>query len=230
MTHYEAMFIRRSVRQYAPEPLPQEALDEILAYAAAVEPLPGQQAQYRLLTPEEMGLKLAPHYLAASCESGNEAYANLGYVLEKLDLELQSRGLGSLWYGMKLPRDSRPDDAIVMAFGRTAVPPRTAGTEFSRLPLAELSDGDDAVLRAMRLAPSAVNSQPWVFRRGDKELEIAYKGRGLLKGRLEKKLNKIDLGIVTRFAVTALEQEGKQILSLRPETEGREFRILIRYE
>lgn len=227
MTHYETIFARRAVRRYDPQPLPQETLEEILSYVRGTEPLPGQRAEYRLLTPEQMGLNLAPHYLAASCEASNEAYANVGYVLEKLDLELQSRGLGSLWYGMKLPRDAKPGDAIVMAFGRAAQPARSGEGDFSRLPLSEVADSDNAVTRATRLAPSAVNSQPWFMRWKDSELTLEYKGRGLLKARLEKKLNKIDLGIAARHAVTALEQEGKTVTALRPETDGKRFYIWI---
>ena len=227
MTHYETIFTRRAVRRYEPEPLDAETLDEILAYVRSVEPLGSQTAEFRLLRAEQMGLKLAPHYLVASCAETNEAYANLGYVMEKLELELQSRGLGTLWYGMKLPRDAKPGDAIVMAIGRANQPARQGESDFSRLPLSEVADRDDAVTRAVRLAPSAVNSQPWFIRSGADFVELEYKGRGLLKARLEKKLNKIDLGIAARFAVTALEQQGKTVSSVCPETDGRRFRIRI---
>jgi len=227
MSHYETMFTRRAVRRYEAEPLPPETLEEILAFVRGTEPLPGQKADFRLLTPEQMGLKLAPHYLAASCEETNEAYASLGYVIEALDLELQGRGLGSLWYGMNLPKDRRPGDAIVLAFGRTSQPARGSEHDFSRLPLTQISDTDSAVARAVRLAPSAVNSQPWFLHFEDRSLTLEYRGRGLLKARLEKKLNKIDLGIAARFAVTALEREGKTIEALRPETDGRKFCLRI---
>lgn len=227
MTHYETIFTRRAVRRYEARPLDAETLDEILAYVRSVEPLGGQTAEFRLLTPEQMGLKLAPHYLAASCAETNEAYANLGYVMEKLELELQSRGLGTLWYGMKLPKDAKPGDAIVMAIGRAAQPARTGEADFSRLPLSEIAEEDNAVSRAVRLAPSAVNSQPWFVRGGKDAVELEYRGRGLLKARLEKKLNKIDLGIAARFAVTALEQQGKAVSSVCPETDGRRFCIRI---
>ena len=227
MTLYETMFRRRSVRRYLPEPFSAAELDEVLAYVRAVEPLPGQQAEFRIIGPEEMGLNLAPHYLVASCEAADAAYANVGYVLEKLDLWLQSRGFGSLWFGMKLPREQRHDDAIVMAFGRTELPLRGGEADFSRLKLSDIASGDTPVLRAARLAPSAVNSQPWQLEQRDGAVVIRYKGRGLMKARLEKKLNKIDCGIVTRFAVTALEQQGRTLTAPELRSEGRDFVITV---
>ena len=230
MSRYDTIFTRRAVRRYEPEPLPDETLDGILAFVRAVEPLPGQTADFRLLTPAQMGVKIAPHYLAAACAETNEAYANLGYVLEALDLELQGRGLGTLWYGMKLPKDGRADDAIVMALGRTKEPARSGERDFSRLPLSEISDADNAVARAVRLAPSSVNSQPWLLRFGEGSLTLEYRGRGLLRAQLGKKLNKIDLGIAARIAVTALEHEGRTVKAVSPQTEGKAFRIRIDYE
>ena len=229
MELYDMMFRRRSVRRYLPEALDAETLSSIEAYIAAVPQLPGQQAKFRIISSAEMGLSQAPHYIVASCDQTNEAYANVGFVLEKVDLYLQSIGLGSLWYGMRLPEKGQEGDAIVMQFGKTAVPMREEGDSFDRLPPAKIADADNAVTRAMRLAPSAVNSQPWQIHYTESALEIRYKGRGLMRAALEKKLNKIDIGIVSRFALLALEHEGKKVEKLTAKTQGRDFTVRMEY-
>jgi hypothetical protein len=47
---------------------------------------------------------------------------------------------------------------------------------------------------------------------------------------LEKKLNKVDLGIVTRHVEVALLNEGKEISSITPRGSGKEFAVEILYK
>lgn len=227
MTKYEAMFCRRSVRKYT-RPLEQERLDAVREFARSVQQMPGQNARFRIITREEMGAGPAPHYLVASCGSGNEAYANVGYVLEQVDLHLQSLGYGSLWWGMNLPAQSQEDDCIVLGMGYTDLPMRKAENA-KRLELDKITNTDNAITRAVRMAPSAVNSQPWNIICGDREVVLSYVGRGLLKSRLEKKLNKVDLGIAARFAATELEFQGSPVQDITMETAGKEFSITLHY-
>ncbi|MGI6265372.1 MAG: nitroreductase family protein [Acutalibacteraceae bacterium] len=230
MTIYETMFTRRSHRRYDPRPLTDEELTAIRYELAAIDPIPGQTADFRFITPAQMGLEQAPHYLVANCAPTDAAYANVGYMLEKLDLVLQSRGLGSLWYGMKLPREKEANDCIVMQFGRPVAPGRTDESAFNRLPVEKIATANNPVTRAARLAPSAVNSQPWMIEWGDTVITVRYYGRGLMKGRLEPKLSKIDLGIVTRFLVTALEHEGRVVTAVTPTGGGKSFALEIAYK
>lgn len=228
MTIYETMFCRRSVRRYT-APLDQETLLSILDYARRIPQMDGQHADFRVITKDEMGGNApAPHYLVASCEATNEAYANVGYVMEKVDLYLQSLGYGSLWWGMSLPENGQDNDCIVMGMGQTEVPLRPS-EEAKRLNLSAIAEEDNAITQTARLAPSAVNSQPWMLSCGEGEVVIRYHGRGLLKSRLEKKMNKVDLGIVTRFVVTELENQGKCIKAITEETVGKDFTITVRY-
>ncbi|MBR0509859.1 MAG: hypothetical protein IJK40_09475 [Clostridia bacterium] len=227
---YAILSHRRSVRSYTDEKPDAALREEILQYLNGTTGIPGQTARFRIITAQEMGNDMAPYYVVASCEKADAAYANVGFVMEKLDLWLQDKGLGSLWYGMKLPKVSEADDCIVMAFGFTEVPQRTEESSFKRLPLEKISDTDNAVARAVRLAPSAVNSQPWTLKFEENSLTLTLTGRGLLRLKLEKKLNKIDLGIALRFAVTALEHEGKRIAEIRPNTDGKAFSITVKYE
>ncbi|MDD4494914.1 MAG: nitroreductase family protein [Eubacteriales bacterium] len=158
------------------------------------------------------------------------AYINVGYVLEKADLYLQSIGLGSLWLGMAKPKENKQDFCIMLAFGHTSVPVRSSVEEFNRLPLAKISDNDLDIAKAARLAPSAVNSQPWKLHFQDGSVTIRYFGRGMMKLILKNRLNKIDLGICTRFVVEALKNEGKHIKAIIPKASGKELEIEVKYQ
>lgn len=229
MTLYETMFTRRSVRKYDPTPLDSKILDDMLAYVKGVQQLEGQHAEFRILPQSEIQDNRAPHYIIASCEESDAAYANVGFVLEQADLYLQSIGLGSLWIGNQLPNEPQHGDCIMMAFGRTNVPLRQDTEAYKRLPLKEISDTDNCVIQAVRLAPSAANFQPWKVECTENEIILHYFGRGPFKAILRKKHNMIDLGIAARFAVTALEHSGISIDEIVPETHGRQFKLPIKY-
>jgi nitroreductase len=93
--------------------------------------------------------------------------ANIGYALQGVDLHLQSKGYGSLWSGMARPKESQENYRILLAFGNSTVPLRRGESDFKRKPVVEISNTppgtgeDNPVASAARLAPSAVNFQPW---------------------------------------------------------------------
>jgi hypothetical protein len=93
----------------------------------------------------------------------------------------------------------------------------------------EISNDDNSVARAARLAPSARNTQPWQFTFNDKELVINYQGRGLFKGLMKKKLSKIDLGIVLRCAETALVRYGEKVRGIEVNDDEDDISIRISY-
>jgi hypothetical protein len=119
----------------------------------------------------------------------------------------------------------------MMAFGYTQTPLRNGEEDFKRLPLSKISNEDNLFARAVRLAPSAANSQPWELRFSEGQAVIRYVGRGAFKHIFRKKLNKIDIGIATRHAELALRHEGKEIRSIEPKESngGKEFEIIVRY-
>jgi hypothetical protein len=229
MSLYDAIFVRRAIHKFEAAPLDTATLSEIADYAAAVDQMDGETATFEIVAGEAVTDSLAPHYLMAFCPESDGAHANVGYTLQKVDLWLQSRGLGSHWVGIGKPKVAKPGFCIFLAFGRAAEGLRTSESDFDRLPLAKISDTDNPVARAARLAPSAVNNQPWYLKFGDDEVTITHVPRGLLKLVLKGKMDKISLGIVTRHVVVALEHEGREILAVKPQLDGKDFAVRVTY-
>jgi hypothetical protein len=229
MTLYEKIFIRRSAKHYEPTPLADDVLGGIKNFVAETKQLDGQNGRFEVVSADAVKNASVPHYILSYCEENDAAYANVGYVMQKADLYIQSIGLGSWWIGLQKPKTPAEDFCILMGFGNTTVPERSKETDFNRLSINEISATDNAVARAARLAPSAVNSQPWKLYFENNKVTIKYFGRGLVKMILQKKLNKIDLGIVTRHVEVALLHEGKEITSITPRGAGKEFQIEVFY-
>lgn len=229
MTLYETIFTRRSVRSYDKTPLDGSALNDLRAFLDATKPMDEQTARFEIVGSNKVKNDAAPHYILAYCAESDGAYANVGYTLENADLYLQSKGYGSLWLGTAKPNEQSGDFCIMLAFGKTDVPPRKDAGDFKRLPIGEISDSDNAVTQAARLAPSAMNSQPWKLDFSDGKIIVRYQGRGVMQLILKKKLSKIDLGIVTRHVEIALTGEGKTIQTITPITDGKDFTVEVTY-
>ena len=228
MKMYDTIFVRRSARKYDKKPLDEGVLKDIREFIGNTKQLDGQNARFEVVSDKEVKGS-APHYVLAFCESNDAAYVNVGYVLQNVDLYIQSMGLGSLYLGMKKPEKKAEDFCILLAFGGSEVPFRKGEGDFDRLPVNEISNADNAIIKAARLAPSARNSQPWKFTFEDNKIMIRYFGRGLLKSIMRKRFSMIDLGIVTRHVETALLDEGKTNTSITLRSAGDGFEIEINY-
>jgi hypothetical protein len=224
------------VRKFETEPLGKEEIDEVIAYLDSIKPLINKKTEFRLVDEEVVSGK-APHYILAYCEANTSAYINVGYILQHVDLFIQSKGWGSCWLGNTKPSTEKDQKGlpfcIMLAFGRTTVPLRKELDEFHRLPLATISDNANDVAAAARLAPSAVNSQPWRIKFVDDEasrqININYVGRGALKFLLKKKLNKIDLGILVAHIVITLEHFDAEATNIKITDIMTSFSIALTY-
>jgi hypothetical protein len=228
MTPYEAIFRRRSVRSYTAEPLDADTLAALKSLLAQTEQLPEQNARFEIVTADALNGTKASYAILAFCDDSDVAYANVGYVLQKVDLYLQSIGLGSGWTGMAQPKEKLQDFCIALVFGKANQPERAGAADFKRLPIAKISNADNAIAQAARLAPSAINSQPWQLHFEEGKVTVSYLGRGLTK-RMLKKTNKIDVGIIARHIEVALAHEGTPISSIAPKSEGDTLKIELSY-
>jgi len=230
MSLYETIYVRRQVKKFTNTPLDAQTLDAINHFVKNSDQLLGQNAQFEIVSVGETTGGQAPHYLVSFCDDTNAAYANVGYVLQKADLYIQSMGLGSSWFAGQRLRNDNKNYATVLAFGYTDTPKRKNHHEFKRLPVAKISQVDNKVARAVRLAPSALNSQSWKLEFEEGKVIVVNCERGVRNYFLHDKLHRINAGIAARHAVLALEQEGKKIIDIVPRTWGKEFEIIIFYD
>lgn len=207
---YNTIFTRRSVREYRDEPLTAEDLGALREALASLEPIREGVPIELILWPEE-----TPTRVLAYCEDTPIGRANVGFMLQQLDLFLQSRGIGGLWYGMgKEPKDAAARGtlkyAICYKFGYPQEKSRRENvSEFTRKPIEEVvSDTKDfEKMEAVRLAPSAMNSQPWFVEvKGPVTILSRAKGK-FIKEMFLKKLNQLDMGIALCHAALALAHE-----------------------
>lgn len=230
-TLYETIFIRRQVRNYLGGSIEDSVLNDISKCVAEAEQLAGQHGGFKLVSAAEVSSNHgASHFLLGYCGSTFAAYANVGFVLQKVDLYVQSIGLGSGWFMDIKPIHDAEQFCIALAIGKTDIPARQSEAEFKRKPLSAVCAEENSVVRAVHLAPSSLNSQPWRIELGSGKILIKDAGRGVSRLILKNKLNKIDIGIAARHAVCALTQEGKEIKSIIPVTNGKEFCIEISYQ
>ena len=228
MTLYESIYARRSVRQYDKTALDTAALDEIKCYVECAKQLPNQSARFEIVDSGKLKGGMSPYAILAFADDGNLAKLNIGYTLQGVDLWLQANGYGSIWCGMAKPLNPTPDYRILLGFGKTDVPPRKSESEFKRKPIADVANADNAISRAARIAPSAVNFQPWKLTFADGKVTLAANVRGIGK-LLPGKLYMFDLGIVLKHVEVAIEHEGKSVTAFDFSSKGKNFVVEVRY-
>lgn len=188
--------------------------------ARALKPMTtGIKTEFKIISPDQVrrAMKKAPHYIAAFSEAKDVYMANVGFMLQQMDLYFSDTGLGSCWQGIPQPTKevkecSNLEFVILMAFGNSRETlHRTSVSQFKRKPLSEITDiqGADELLEPARLAPSAVNWQNWYFT-GDKNLIHAYSFKPSFLRRLGGKYFPINVGIAVCHLEVAADHFGKK--------------------
>ena len=195
---------RRSVRAYRAETIDAATLADLRAYMDNLVPLiPGAKVEGRII-PTSHGNFLqmwkTPHFIAIFSDGSDDALLNVGFMYQQLDLYAQSRGLGTCWVGLGslMDAESVPEGmklAVMMAIGISDDVPERSAADFKRKPMADIADQPDDRLEALRLAPSATNSQPWFVAHDGDTLHLYREELGLIKQRTHGRMNKIDMGI-----------------------------------
>ncbi len=195
---------RRSVRAYRAERIDNAVLADLLRYMEGLVPLiPGAKVEGRII-PTDHGSFLqkwkTPHFIAIFSDGSDDSLLNVGFMYQQLDLYAQSLGLGTCWVGLGslTDKESVPEGmklAVMMAIGLPDDVPERTAADFKRKAMKELSDQPDDRLEALRLAPSATNSQPWYVTHEGDTLHLYREELGLIKQRTHGRMNKIDMGI-----------------------------------
>ena len=195
---------RRSVRAYKAEAIDAATLADLRACMDGLVPLiPGAKVVGRII-PTDHGNYWqkwkTPHFIAIFSDGSDDGLLNVGFMYQQLDLYAQSKGLGTCWVGLGSLTDAEPVPegmklAVMMAIGIPDGVAERTPADFKRKDMGEITDQPDSRLEALRLAPSATNSQPWYVTHEGDTLHIWREELGLIKQRTLGRMNKIDTGI-----------------------------------
>ena len=221
----ESVRSRRSVRTFDTRPLTAQDRERICAYMEKIENPYGLPATFRLLegmgSPVVVGTDL---FVAGKMEKAAHMNEAFGYSFEKLVLQAESMGIGTVWIGGTMDRNAFEK---AMALGENEVMPcvsplgypakkmslretmmRKAVKAGERLPFEQIVYKDSfekpmsmdeagalaLPLEMVRLAPSAVNKQPWrMVVRDDMVHFYIKRSKGFGAGEID--MQKIDMGI-----------------------------------
>ena len=199
------IYKRKSVRKYTGQKVDEATLFQIQQFIAKAKPLyPHLKIRIELVDRSKIKSPFPwtpPHAVVAYGEIQDGAYENAGFILQQVELYLETLGLGVCWLGMGKPDVSVTNEKkdglqylIMLGFGYPEEPLFREIGQFKRKTLTEIADRADARLEAARLAPSSVNSQPWYFTHDGETLRAYCRVKGILN-RILGNLNKIDMGI-----------------------------------
>lgn len=198
------IYTRRSCRAFGPEPIGEDVRQEIEAFGKEMRPLyPDIRVSWRIVPAEQVRFYMpwkSPQVMAVFSENKPGYLENVGFLLQQMDLYLQSRGIGVCWMGLGKPRGKAevPDGmefVIFLAFGTPKEPLPQETRKFPRKTMAEISDREDARLECARVAPSSTNSQPWFFTHDGSIIHAFRSNAGLLRHPMLGVMNRIDMGI-----------------------------------
>lgn len=183
MNLYEAMFVRKSVRDYKMEALEEKTLSQITAFLSQLKPY-RSSIDYKITivdnTKEEGKLKglfhvKAPYYLVLTSELKQDYLINAGYLLHQMSLYLTARDIGSCYQGGVHLKDDLKEQlpfeyVIALAFGRAKKSNYRPSNKAKRLSedrlvvyKEEVDENVKNIMKAAILSPSSLNNQPWRF-------------------------------------------------------------------
>ena len=137
--------------------------------------------------------------------------------MEQLALYLHTKGSGSCYQGgarVKHDEEKELEPVMIMAFGYPAEPLERDREAFKRMELnrfvkvhGNFGKVQRKLLEAARVAPSAMNLQPWRFVVTDGKIHMFVKKPGKIGYQMQQDFNLFDAGIaLAHMLVTAEEQ------------------------
>jgi nitroreductase len=219
---FDAIFKRKSIRDYDPMPIDLNRLEEISKNLQSLKPLIEDiKTEFKVISAKQVSRKInnnAPHFIAAFSEAKDAYKVNVGFMLQQMDLYLSAAGLGSCWLGIPRPTKEVTESSnlkfiILMSFGNAREPLyRTSPSEFKRQPLRDITniEGADELLEPTRIAPSAINLQNWYFT-GNKNQIHAYSTKpSFLRNIAGGSYYPVDMGIALCHLRLATQHYGLQ--------------------
>lgn len=222
MTLYEAIFRRKSVRKYRDEEIDEKILKQIEQFGADTIGIRSDiRVKWKIFRPTDKKMKglfqvKAPYYVALYSEISEDYRKNAGCLMEQLSLYLHTRGIGSCYQGGAVLVDDGEQElelVMIMAFGRPAEALERELEDFRRLELAKLVKAHGNIgkahrklLEAARLAPSALNLQPWHFVVTENRIHMFVKKPGRIGYQKQLNRNLFDAGIMLAHILITVEE------------------------
>jgi len=199
MTLKEMIYKRKSCRSFTNVPVDGAILEAIKAFS--MKPLYPEIKVHWDIVPRNQVKCICPwttpQLIAIYSEETDGWLENVGFLFQQMELYLQSLGLGACWLGMgrmnpkTAPQVEGMQFVIMLAFGHPKGDPlRHELKNFKRKKPEQIADYADPRLEPARLAPSAVNSQPWYFTHENDTMHVYYGRKGVLND-----MHRIDIGI-----------------------------------
>lgn len=222
---YEAILVRKSVKNYYMDQLDQTMLNNILNFANHLSMLfEGQQVQYKIVDYSNTDSKMlgifsvkAPYYFVIGSDGSNQSLMNSGYLIQQISLYLTSKGIGSCLLGKKklsklTTEGLEYETGLVLAFGKAKDNVYRDSRKVKRLDEKELCiykcepDANlKALMKAARLSPSSMNLQPWRFVLYENRIHVFCK-KDIFHGKSHEDVRNIDIGIVIAHLMIAAEE------------------------
>jgi len=221
----ETIFTRKSVRAFSKQQAEILENDIDLMKAFDIQPLVENiKVKVKVLRKSEVDNKRSDYCIAFYSEEKPFYQENIGFIGQQIDLELQSKGLGTCWWGMRMPKkEYKSTEDLDCIITMTAGYPQKAETRtypdgFKRKSIKDIfvsgtaPDESDSIsyrmAEAVRIAPSAVNMQPWLVEKIDNKYNFYLRSP---KGFIEKMISdmrKIDIGIAMAHLAVQAKAEG----------------------
>ena len=172
MTLNEMIYKRKSCRSFTNVPIDTAMIEAIKAFP--MKPLyPKIKVRWDIVPRNQVKCICpwtTPQLITIYSEQADGWLENIGFLFQQMDLYLQTLGLGVCWLGMGRmnPKTATVVEGvkfvIMLAFGHPKGDQLRHDLKgFKRKTLEHIADQIDPKLEPARLAPSAVNSQPWYF-------------------------------------------------------------------
>ncbi|MDR0321078.1 MAG: hypothetical protein LBI28_06215 [Treponema sp.] len=219
----QTIFKRKSVRVYS------QASAEILEKNDIIQTLGIQplidniKVDVKALGKGEVKNERSKYCIAFYSEEKPFYRENIGFIGQQIDLELQAMGLGTCWWGMKKPkRGHRKTDGLDCLITMTAGYPLKEETRiypdgFVRKAVKDIVTGNiaelssDRLIEAVRVAPSAVNLQPWLVEKtGNKYNFYLRSPKGIIE-RMISDIRHVDMGIALAHLFIQAKADGKDV-------------------
>jgi len=210
---------RKSIRKYDMNPLAEETLNAVEGFVNGIGTPFGGKFGVKIFDKSEYDAKTggrykipAPHYLMFYGDKKDDTVLrSIGFAGELAALKLAEMNLGTCWLGGATSKEK--DYVISVAFGVPNEEFRKSAAEAKRKPLTEIAEGyaeeQRDVLESVRLAPSAMNLQPWYFKCGGSKVRVFRKKSLISNIALLKTMQKIDIGIAISHFKTPFTVENE---------------------